>query len=288
VIGVIFLALLAHLSYAGNDLTGALGSRLLSAARMALYAWLCGLVLILLSAPFLFRGTISLQPLIVNVILAFLMAIAYPTFLYTLQHGNATINGVIAGTFPIWVVILSLIFFDETLFLSQTVAIVIIFIGAILSSLHLTNKTRLHNLFSKYSLLALLVSVLWGIYFAFIRYPIEQYGWFEASAITQLAATAFSVVLLLPLVRHAQPLKFKISQLKWPLLNGATGFSGGLAYNLALTLGASSIVAPIAGSYPGLYAVASYYVFKETLTKIQLTGVILVLLGVIMLSLVSV
>jgi drug/metabolite transporter (DMT)-like permease len=285
--GAILLSLYAHVGFAANDLTGAIGSRKLTAARMTLYAWLCGCVLMVLSVPFLFRNSLSLRPLLVNAVLALIMAIAYPLFLYTLQHGNATINGVIAGTFPIWVVLLSLLFFDETLTAVQAGCILVIFVGVILSTLHLTRRTRLHNLFSRSSLLALVVSLMWGIYFAFIRIPIEQYGWFEANVVTQVFATLASLLLLLPIIRRSKPLKFQRKQLTWPAINASAGFTSSLAYNYALTLGNSSIVAPIAGSYPGLYALASYFIFKESLTRLQVAGLLLVLSGVIGLSFAS-
>ncbi len=285
--GAIILSLVANLSFAGNDLFGAIGSRKLGAARMSLYAYLCGFVLYIVSAIFLFRGEITLKPFLVSVVIGILFAVSYPLFLYTLEKGNATINGVIAGIFPIWVVLLSLIFFDETLSLQQAISVVIIFVGVILSTLHLTKKTRWHNIFSRYALLALVVSIVWGINFTFVRYPVEQIGWFETSFIYQTVAVIFSVILLTPIIRRSKPHKFETSQLKDPALNALTGFMGGLSYNFALTLANSSIVAPIAGSYPGIYAVASYYVFKETLTKIQITGVVLVLIGVIALSIFS-
>ena len=287
-LGAILLSLAAHVGFAFNDISGAIGSRQLSAARMTLYAWLCGCVLMVLAIPFLFKNSLSAKPLLINSLLAVIMAVAYPLFLHTLEKGNATINGVIAGTFPIWVVIFSLIFFDESLSRVQACAALVIFIGVILSTLHLTRETKRHTVFNRYSVMALAVSVLWGIYFAFIRYPVEQYGWFETNVVTQIVATITSIGLLLPIIRRSKYLKFKKTQLKWPLINASFGFSSSLAYNYALTLGASSVVAPIAGSYPGLYAIASYFIFKEKLTRLQLVGIVFVLIGVVALSIVSV
>lgn len=287
-LGAILLSLMAHVGFASNDLAGAIGARKLSAARMSLYAWYCGCVVAGLATPFLFRNSLTFGPVLVASGLAVLMSVAYPIFLYTLRHGNATINGVIGGTFPIWVVILSLIFFDESLAFGQAAAIVIIFAGIILSTLHLTRRTRLHNLFNRYSLMATSVSLMWGVYFTFIRYPVEQLGWFEANVVVQVAATAASTLILVPIIRRGKTLKFRKQQLKWPLVNSVSGFTSSTAYNFALTLGNSSVVAPIAGSYPGLYAVASYFVFKEKLTRLQIVGVALVLLGVVALSVMSV
>ncbi|MDQ3064894.1 MAG: DMT family transporter [bacterium] len=287
-LGAILFSLYAHIGLATSNLAGAVGSRKISAARMSLYAWLAGCLLAAAATPFLFNTLPDLKAFVVTAFLAVIMAVAYPIFLYTLEHGNATINGVIGGTFPIWVVILSLLFFDERLSIIQAVAVVFIFAGVVLSTLHLTRRTKLKTMFNRYSLLAFLVSILWGVYFTFIRYPVEQYGWFETNVVVQFVASIFSILILMPVIRRSKPLKFKRSNLRWPAINAFFGFSSSLSYNYALTLGASSIVAPIAGSYPGLYALMSYFIFKEKLTKLQLLGLVLVLIGVITLSVVSV
>jgi len=283
-LGAILLSLLAHIGFAGNDLSGAIGARKMDSARMALYAWICGSVLFAILTPFLFHNALILKPFIVNAVLGIELAVSYPLFLQTLVKGNPTINGVIAGTFPIWVVIFSLIFFGESLTGAQAISAVVIFVGIILSSLHLKRRTKLKSLMNRYSLLALIVSLMWGINFAFVRYPIEQYGWFEANIVTQVFATVSSIIFLSPIIRRHKKEKFKKEDLKWPISNALFGVTSGMAYNFALTLTSSSIVAPIAGSYPGLYAIASYFIFKEKLTRQQIVGVVMVLIGVISLS----
>ena len=71
------------------------------------------------------------------------------------------------------------------------------------------------------------------------------------------------------------------------LLNGIILTAGGFAYNIAASRGFLSVVAPIASSYPVLFAVLAYFVFKDRLTKQQIVGVIITLLGIVSLSLMS-
>lgn len=287
-IAAVFFAMIAHVGFAANDLTGVVGSRRFSGSRMSLYSWICGCFLALGAAPFLFRNPLDFWPVVAVAGLALIMAVAYPVFLYTLEHGNATINGVIAGTFPLWVVIFSLLFFGETLSARQSLAISVIFIGVALSTLHLSRRTRWHNMFNRYSLIAFGVSVVWGIYFTFVRYPVERLGWFEANFVSQFFSTAYSFILLVPIIRRSKSPKFEYAHLRWPVLNAISGFSGSLAFNYALTLGNSSVIAPIAGSYPGLFAFACYVFFREKLNKLQVVGLLLTLAGVVALSLASV
>jgi len=58
------------------------------------------------------------------------------------------------------------------------------------------------------------------------------------------------------------------------------------SYNMALANGQTAIVAPIASSYPALFAFLAYFAFKDRLTKQQIAGIIITLLGIISLSLI--
>ena len=66
-----------------------------------------------------------------------------------------------------------------------------------------------------------------------------------------------------------------------------TGSMGNFAYNLGLSHGYATIIAPIAGSYPTLFVILSYLVFKQKLTRQQLLGVIVSLIGIVALSIFS-
>lgn len=56
------------------------------------------------------------------------------------------------------------------------------------------------------------------------------------------------------------------------------------AFNFALANGLTAVVAPIASSYPVLFAVLAYFVFKDRLSKQQIVGVVITLLGIVTLS----
>jgi len=56
------------------------------------------------------------------------------------------------------------------------------------------------------------------------------------------------------------------------------------SYNLGLSKGNASIVAPIAGANPILFVLFAYFIFKEPLKKHQIIGITLILTGIVMLS----
>lgn len=61
-----------------------------------------------------------------------------------------------------------------------------------------------------------------------------------------------------------------------------------MTFNVGISKGYTSIVAPIAGANPVLFVILATFVFKDPITKQQAAGVILTLLGVILLSIFSV
>lgn len=280
---VVILALIAHVGYACNDFSAAVASRKMDAKLLTLMSWVFGSIIYTMLAPFFLHPKFELLPMLVLGFLAVLFTVAYPVFMKSVEGGNATVSGVVAGTFPLWTVIFSIIFYNERLTGAQILASLVILAGIILSALHLTRKTRLHNLLNYHSFLAFTVSLMWGLGFALWKYPAERLGWFETSYFNSLIATVVAFVLFYPSLKGRLRKEVKRFYM-YPLVNTLTGSCATLAYSYALTKGNLSVIAPIAGSYSGLYAILSYIKFREALTKIQITGVVLILVGVVALS----
>jgi len=60
---------------------------------------------------------------------------------------------------------------------------------------------------------------------------------------------------------------------------------GDTALNYGLTLpNKSSLVAPIAGAAPILFVISSHFIFKDKLTKQQVIGIIISLVGIVLLT----
>ena len=72
------------------------------------------------------------------------------------------------------------------------------------------------------------------------------------------------------------------------IINSAMVGSGSLSFNYAISKGLVAIVAPIAGSYPTLFALLAFLVFKDSITRQQIFGIGVTLMGIVLLSFFSV
>jgi uncharacterized membrane protein len=132
---------------------------------------------------------------------------------------------------------------------------------------------------------ALASFLIWGIYFTFIKIPIKNIGWFWPAYISWWG---FPLVYLFMKSRDIK-LEFpKSKQLVFLSLINALLLTAALfSFNIALDKGLTAIVVPIASSYPALFAILAYYVFKDRLSKQQVLGVITTLIGIVVLSALS-
>jgi len=207
------------------------------------------------------------------------------SYFKALEIGNASLTGTIAGSFPLITVPLSILLFQEKLNNIQLIGIVLIFIGLILGSLKEDGlkEIRSGKIFSDRGVLYCLITlVIWGIYWSVVRIPIESIGWFY---------TGFSgwfIFLLLPILGliKKNPIKelSKKNVIGNVFLMSLLTVVGSYAFNLGLTFGYSSIVAPIAGLSPVLFVIIANFVFKEALSRRQLVGIVISLAGIALIS----
>lgn len=283
----IFLALIAFVGWGVGDVFSAVGSRKIGAYSLVFWTSIYGLIFTTLYAPFAQNIFLNLSPeiLLFNVLIVLLTASSWYLFNKALIIGNPTIVGTIAASFPAFVVILSLIFFKETITRGQIIAVMIIFAGIILTSLDLRIFKKGFKI-DRGIILAFITMMVWSIYFTFVRIPIEEYGWYLTSLVFYVVSSIFYLIVVkLRKIKIVHPIKNK--GFKPLLISSLFLVVATFGINSALSLGQSSIVAPIAGSYPALFAVVSYMVFKEKISKQQIAGIVLSLIGIIALSFLS-
>ena len=76
-----------------------------------------------------------------------------------------------------------------------------------------------------------------------------------------------------------------IQQSPLPLLFNLLLLRGGdFAFNIGLQQGLAAVIAPIAGAYPTLSVILAFLVFHEKPTRRQLSGIALVLVGIVLLG----
>lgn len=220
--------------------------------------------------------------ILLTVFLSIIQLFAFLAYNEGLKIGNSSLIGTIAGSFTSFVVILSVLFLGESLTRLEVASIIVIFLGLFLSSVHLSDLRKRKSLMNKGIVLALLAMVGWALYFTFIKLPVRQSGFFWPSYITTIVGTIG--FLLIDLRRIKKPEFGLKNGIPAAFMSGALLSVGSFAFNFAIGRGLSSVVAPIAGAYPALFALLAYLIFKDQITRQQKVGMVVTLLGIIVLA----
>jgi len=284
----IFFALISYLGWGVGDIFGTMASRKIGGYSTTFWYLAFQLPLFGLFTPFFLENLKNLTPglLIVNIVLGIIGTISLITFFEGLRVGNASMVGTIAASFAAVTVVLSAIFLKESITIHQTIAILIIFLGLILSTLNF-REIRIGNSSGRLGIfLAVVTMILWGVYYTFIKIPIREIGWFWPGVIS------LSSLIIVPLFMRWRKIKLNKPNKKGallPLIASAVLLGlGTFSFYYALDIGLTSIVTPIAGSYPTLFVVLAFLIFKDPIKRQQIAGIVTTLIGIVLLSLFSV
>lgn len=277
-------ALVSLITWGTGDIFTTFAARKMGALNAAFYGYLFGTLLSTLYLPFALNSlhTLTLPTAILTIFLGIILLIAFFTYNQALKIGNPALVGTISGSFTSIVVILSLIFLGETLSIPQVLAIVVIFVGLLLATINFSGlrKAKGNNYTS--ILLALFTLVSWAIYFTFIKIPVKESGFFWPSYISNIVGTFGFLIIGFKAIKRP---KINIKDgLPAAFMSGFALTVGTIAYNIAISKGLAAIVAPVAGAYPALFALLAYFIFKDTITKQQKIGMVVILVGIVLLS----
>ncbi len=283
----ILFALVAYVGWGTGDIFGAIASRKVGSYTTSVWSFLFRLVIFGLFIPFFITELKHLTPqlLYLNLFLGFLLITGLTSLNEGLRIGNPSIVGTIGASYAALAVVFSLIIFRETLSLAQILAIFPIFIGVILVTLDFKTLSKAKNILGKGTNFAILAAIVWGIYFTFIRIPVHQLGWFWASYIAYIPVLIIFITISFLKKKIVKPSSNSLLPI---ILSSVVFTAGDFGYNFALSKGLNSVVAPVAGSYPTLFVLLAFLVFKEPVTKQQIIGIVTTLIGVVLLSILSV
>jgi drug/metabolite transporter (DMT)-like permease len=283
----ILFALVAHIGWGTSDIFGAMASRKIGGYSTTFWSYLVRIPFLALFLPFDMENVRSLtwSAFLISGVLSMVLLTGTAFFFEAFRGGNPSLVGTIGSAFTVPTVILSVLFFGERLDLYQTLAIAVIVVGLVMTSLDFKEVRQKGVVLDRSTALALLAMLTWGIYFAFIRIPVEEIGWFLPSYISFFFAPFVLVLMRLQKV----PLESPTAKGVLPSFIGLVllGTAANFGYNLGISSGYTSIVAPIAGSYPVLFVFLSALIFKEPVNRQQLWGMIVSLVGIVVLSLLS-
>ena len=283
----LFLALASYLCWGSGDIFGTISSRKLGAYSTTLWMNFIGLVLFSLYIPFALDDlrNLTLPLFIYSLILGVLFFAGELAFNEATRSSNASLAGTIAASYTAVTVLLSVLIFHESITLTQVIPIVVIFGGIVLCNIDLAELKQTRNPFTRGTLLAVLAMFLWGGYFALLKPIVKHIGPFWPT---------YFVFLLLPflfLIMRAQGIRLESirkNKALVPIAIAALLLRGGdMIFNAAIRSGHTATIAPIAGSYPTLFVILAFLVFKDPITKQQRLGLAITLAGVVALSFVG-
>lgn len=284
----IFFALVSYFSWGVGDVIGTITARKLGAFSVMLWSTIISLILMTFYAPFAADELVGLTPFVLgaNIAIAAVWLVGWFAFSKALIIGNPSLVGTIASSFSAVAALISIVFLKEVLSWQQSGAIIIIFLGILLATL--TKEVFKHKkLIEKGTSFALLSMVCFGVAAAFQKIPVSLIGWFWPQYITFLVF--LSLLFLLRAVRHVKIQKPTFKHvLGLLIIQNIILRTGEFTYNAAISKGLVAIVAPIAGSYITLFVPLAFFVFREPITKQQIGGIIITVIGIVCLSVISV
>lgn len=284
----IIFAVISYLGWGIGDIFGTIATRKIGAYQTTFWYLLLQIPLFGIFAFFFTDklANLTIGVLIINIFLGILGTVGFLAFYEGLRIGNASLVGTIVASFAAVTVILSLIFLKESLTAVQTTAIIIIFFGLITSTFNFNELRRGEVKLGKGVLFAIIAMLVWGIYWAFIKIPVEQIGWFWPIFIS---LTSFPLV---PLFMKYRKIQLELASFKRALLplllNAILLGIAAFSFNFAIDINLTAIVAPIAGSYPTLFVLLAFLIFKDPITRQQVVGIVTTLIGIVLLSIFSI
>lgn len=280
----IFFALISLIGWGTGDIFTTSASRRIGSYNASFYGYFFGFILSSIYIPFaLDQISAYTIPLIaLTIFLSVIQLLSFLSYNEALKIGNSSLVGTIAGAFTSLVVVLSILFLGERLLPDQLISISVIIVGLILSSLNLSDLKNKRSIINKGTTLALVAMIGWGIYFTFIKVPIEKAGFFWPTYTTAMVGTLSFLIIGLRRIKFPT-LGYKDGFLA-TFLSGLLLTVGSFGFNIGLSKGLASIVAPIAGAYPALFALLSSIIFRDPITKQQKIGMIITLVGIVLLA----
>lgn len=284
--GILF-ALIAFFAWGFGDLLFAIASKKIDSSSLTFWSFLIRISVFILMIPFFWHEVprLSSGPIVMSLVLGLISAIGFVSYFEAFRKTHAAIVGSISLSWGVISLLISLVLFGEILLPKQILAILLILSGLFLTLFNVKEIRESHIFKNSGGLFALVAMVTWGIFGAFVVFPIEQIGWFWT---TFFAIIPFALVF--PFLKMRKQ-KFHIPSTRKLLLIivGAALLeaTAELSYNIGIDYGQVSVVAPIAGSYAVLMVGLSFIVFKEKISRMQIIGIITTLLGIVALSFLS-
>lgn len=279
----IFFGIITMLGWGISDFFIAKAVRKTGVIKTALWSQTIGLALFFIAFPFFYKKFfLSVADIIVLLIAALFMVIAYLAFYKGLHVGRISVVGPVSASAASVTVILSIIFLNETLTLLQAIGVSLAILGAILVSFKFDDLSKLRikkiAIGAKYGLIAM---IGWGLAFVLIDVSVSNFGWF----LPLFFIKTLGVVYMLIYFRATQKsFNFPKDSALFVFIIGILEAVAFLSYGVGVNHENTALVAPIAFAAPAITIILARIFFKEILELNQKIGVVAVLIGLVLLG----
>jgi len=223
--------------------------------------------------------------ILLTIIIAFVGYIPVVTFYQALKVGKIGVVAPVAQSSAVITVILSVLFFQETLSPLQIFAIALIILGVFIMSINFADFKSSAILDKNSGLIwALVTCLLWGVVFALFQIPINILGPILTAIVLEIATGIYALITLK--LKH-QNLKFiGDKKLLWiTFLMGLFGAAAITLFNYGVQNYTVSLVVPVALANPLISIIYGRLVYKEHLAKQQILAASSIIAGIILISL---
>jgi drug/metabolite transporter (DMT)-like permease len=227
----------------------------------------------------------SIELVLLVVVTAVFSAIGYFYFYKGLEKGNVSVVSPISSSWAVVTTSLATVIFKEVLTSFQVVGIMIVFVGIFLASTNLRElrKSISHGM-SNGASEAIIAMIGWGITFALAKPLVDMTG--PAMTLLFMRGGSFLFVFSWTRIVGTRLTIPERSITLFLIVSGLLDTLGFLAYNLGVTTAFVSIVSPIAATFPAVTIVLAYIFLKERVVNSQKVGIVAILAGLILISLV--
>ncbi|MGA2385601.1 MAG: DMT family transporter [Candidatus Bathyarchaeia archaeon] len=207
-------------------------------------------------------------------------------FLYRgFQKGKVSVVSPISASWAVITTLLAIFLFKEELTLLQIIGIIVIFVGVFLTSTNLAElKKSIKHVRYNGIMDGIISMIAWGIAYAVIKPVVSTAGPIMALFLLRAVGTLslFSWVGFSG-KKISRPTKLVFLFL---IIVSALDTFGFAAYNVGITTEFVSIVSPVAATYPAVTILLAYLFLKERVVNNQKIGVVAILAGLALISIV--
>ncbi|MFH0961355.1 MAG: DMT family transporter [archaeon] len=279
----ILFGLVSMLLWAISDIIAASAVRKSGTGRVLFYSQLFSVVFALIAAP-AFLGAEAARIDAVSILLLSLCGLlnagGFLFFYRALERGKISIAVPLGYGWSIVTAVLSVAFLAERPSRALLFGSVLVVLGGVISELKLFgHRSQGHQPFSDKGTYQVVLSVLlWGVCYALFDSVSSRTGsWFLPVLILRLV----SLTVMVPFLFRPDKKELRKGILVGTALIGLFELGATLSYSVGISIGYSSVVAPIAAGAPAIVVAYSLVFLKEKVSRTQLAGIMLVLLGLI-------